>query len=124
MEQVLVDSCIFIDIFRGDSLLATKLKNIAVCINPVIYMELLQGSRSKLELEKIDKILYKFELITFDDNISQTSIDLIRKYSKSHGLLFPDSMIAATCLEKDIKVFTRNIKDFIFIDDIEIYKEE
>lgn len=124
MEKVIVDSCIFIDIFRGDSLLANKLKDIIVCINPVIYMELLQGSRNKPELEKIDKILSKFELIIFDEDISKTSIDLIKKYSKSHGLLFPDSMIASTCLEKDIRIFTRNIKDFIFIDGIDIYKEE
>ena len=124
MEKVLVDSCIFIDIFRGDKTLSEKLKEISVCINPVVYMELLQGARNKIELEKIDKYLSKFELITLDDRISRTSIDLIRAYSKSHGLLFPDSLIASTCLESTIKLFTRNLKDFTFINRINIYVTE
>lgn len=121
MEKVLVDSCIFIDIFRGDKALADSLKKINTCINPVVYMELLQGARNKPELEKIDKYLSKFELIILDEKVSKTSIELIRVYSKSHGLLFPDSFIAATVLENNIKLFTRNLKDFNFINGIELY---
>ena len=65
-----------------------------------------------------------FELITLDDKISKTSINLIRTYARSHGLLFPDSLIAASALESGIKLFTKNIRDFTFIPGIEFYIKE
>lgn len=36
-------------------------------------------------------------------------------YSKSHGLMLADAVIAATCLEHDLQLITLNVKDFRFI---------
>jgi len=48
-------------------------------------------------------------------SISTRTIDLIRTYSNTHGLLLADALIAATCLENDLTLVTYNVKDFHFI---------
>ena len=59
-------------------------------------------------------------LVDFDQAVSRRTISLIRDYSKSHGLLFADAVIAATCLENNLKLITLNEKDFRFIDGLEL----
>ncbi len=87
MEKVLVDSCIFIDIFRGNADLYGDLLKQIVFLNSIVYMELIQGSRDKIELEKIDKFLKDFKLLPITQKISEKSMELMKMYSISHGLL-------------------------------------
>jgi len=121
MEKILVDTCIFIDIFRGDDSLLKCLKSIDTVINPIIYMELLQGSKDKTELSKIDKFLKYFELKPIDEATSLKSIELIKFFSKSHNLLIPDAIIAATSIISGYYLFTFNKKDFDFIPNINFF---
>ena len=41
----------------------------------------------------------------------------------SHGLLIPDALIAASVIENDLLLFTRNQKDFQFIKGITLVLE-
>ena len=84
-------------------------------IDTTVYVELIQGAKDKPEVQKLEKYLTRFDLIHFDKTISQRIIELVRLYSKSHGLMFGDAIIAATCLENELKLLTFNIKDFRFI---------
>ncbi|MDQ3131040.1 MAG: PIN domain-containing protein [Acidobacteriota bacterium] len=54
--------------------------------------------------------------------ISELAIELIDRYSNSHGLLFADALIAATALENDLRVVTYNIDDFKFIGGLKYLK--
>jgi len=45
---------------------------------------------------------------------------LIQEYTKSHHLDIPDSLIASTTLSIDGKLFTYNLKDFKYIDGLEL----
>jgi predicted nucleic acid-binding protein len=47
----------------------------------------------------------------------------MEKYKLSHGLLIPDAIIAATAITYDLKLFTYNIKDFIFISGIRLFSK-
>jgi len=76
-------------------------------------LELIQGAKNKDEVRKIEEYLTRFDLIHFDSVISWHSIRLIRNYSKSHGLMLPDAVIAATCLEHNLSLITFNTKDFL-----------
>jgi len=49
-------------------------------------------------------------------------IELVRTYSKSHGLMFGDAIIAATCLENDLILITYNVRDFQFIGKLKVLK--
>jgi predicted nucleic acid-binding protein len=122
MEKILVDSCIFIDIFRGDQQLYHALSEYEAAINSIVYMELVQGARNKTELKKIDTFLNRFEIISVDEEISLKSMELMKSYSLSHGLLVPDAMIAATALVKDLPLWTFNLKDFRFIQKLNLVR--
>jgi hypothetical protein len=44
------------------------------------------------------------------------------QYSLSHKLTIPDAMIAATALTHNISLYTLNLKDFRFIQGLQIYQ--
>lgn len=85
-------------------------------------MELYIGALNKNELNFIKDRIEKIELIDIDKGISRKSAELVYKFSKSHNLDIPDSIIAATCLELGIELFTYNKKDFKYIPDLKLYK--
>jgi predicted nucleic acid-binding protein len=120
MANCLADTNIFIAIFNGDPFLKELVKTDRPVISTVVYLELIQGSKNNTEVKKIEKLLTFFEIIHFDESIAIRSIDLIRRYSKSHGLMLADAVIAATCLEHSLKLITFNARDFRFIKGLEV----
>jgi len=80
------------------------------------------GALNKVELEKIKRHLSGISCIPIDIGISQQFIQLMETYSLSHKLSIPDAIIAATALVHNMKLYTRNIKDFRFIADIQLYQ--
>ena len=120
MIEYLIDTNIFIAILKGNAKLKLFVESLACALDTTIYTELIQGSKDKAEVQKIEKYLTRFELVHFDKAISQRTLELIRTYSKSHGLMFGDAIIAATCLENDFTLLTYNVKDFRFIKSLKI----
>ncbi|MCD9184813.1 MAG: type II toxin-antitoxin system VapC family toxin [Pyrinomonadaceae bacterium] len=122
MTEYLIDTNIFIAILKGDASLKTLIENSSCALDTTVYAELIQGSKNKSEVQKIEKYLTRFDVIHFDHLISHRTLELIRTYSKSHSLMFGDAIIAATCLENDLKLLTYNVKDFRFIKGLKIEK--
>ncbi len=115
MIKLLVDTNVFSYIFRGDSQIREYVENNESFIDATIYIECLQGSKSKAEKRLIKNYLDGFPLIFISHDISKQAIRLIDAYSNSHGLLLPDALIAATAIENDLIVATYNVSDFKFI---------
>lgn len=86
MGKVIVDTNVFAAIFGGDGALDSKVDQFDNAVNTIIYLELIQGSKSKIEVQRIEKYLQKFELVHCDEQDSKQGIDLVRIYSGSHGL--------------------------------------
>jgi tRNA(fMet)-specific endonuclease VapC len=122
MIEYLIDTNIFIAILKDDNDLKKFIENLDCAIDTTVYSELIQGSKNKSDVQKIEKYLARFELIHFDKTVSQRVIELLRTYSKSHNLMFGDAIIAATCLENDLTLITYNVKDFRFIKDLKVLK--
>lgn len=113
----LLDSCIFISILKGNPAL---LQWVAALSNPhldyTIYIEVLQGStKSNHEKRGIKAFLDTFPCLWLTPEIGKTALRLIDTYSNSHGLLLPDSLVAASALEYGLRLITYNINDFRFI---------
>lgn len=85
MIEYLIDTNIFIAVLKGDAQLKSFIENLPCALDTTVYAELIQGSKDKAEVQKIEKYLTRFELIHFDKTISQRTLELIRTYSKSHG---------------------------------------
>jgi hypothetical protein len=74
-----------------------------------------------LELQRIRKHLRAFHLCPIKPEISDQATVLIERYAKSHGLLIPDALIAATALFNNYPLLTLNLKDFRYIDGLMLH---
>jgi len=122
MAEFLIDTNVLSRIFTGDKDVKDFIETLDAAVCTVIYVECLQGSKSTREKRIVESYLSKFALnhITFD--ISTRTIDLIRTYSNTHGLLLADALIAATCLDLNLTLVTYNVNDFHFIEDLKYLK--
>lgn len=96
--------------------------NIAISI--VTAGELLFGAFNKRELNQISKDIEKINLLQINDDIGTRFLKLMKLYSLSHRLSLPDGLIAATCLELKIPLYTNNKKHFKYIDELILFKEK
>lgn len=124
MEKVVLDTNILIEILKGNQIVLDKLENLntVFCISSVTVMELYYGALDKVELFKIKKFTSLFEVFAINENISSIATELIFEYSKSHNLAIPDSLIASTAINNSLKLYTLNLKDFRYIDGLELIK--
>ena len=120
MADFIVDTNVLIALFRGNRKLQDFLETLDCAVDTTVYVELIQGVKNKVEVARIEKALATFQMMHFNESISAQTIDLIRTYSKSHGLLLADAIIAATCLENSLTLVTFNAKDFRFIKGLKI----
>ena len=122
MSQILVDSDILIDFSRGVEAIAEYLADLStssqLCISAVTQMELVVGCVDKRALQALAKFLTRFEIVQLNEQISLRSLQLLQDYNLSHGLLIPDALIAATALELEQPLLTKNQRDFRFIPDL------
>lgn len=114
-----VDTDILINAGRGVAETVDCLKNITasstLAISVVTQMELLIGVRNKTELGALDKFLKQFQILPLNEAASDQSVELLRLYRLSHGLLIADILIAATALVRAVPLISKNQRDYRFI---------
>ncbi len=119
----LCDTCILIDYLKGVVDIQQKLskdRKQGLGMSSVTYMELMVGALNKREAGIIKKAFSDFEIVEISEAISTRARNLVENYAKSHGLLIPDALIAASALELQIPLYTANIRDFRFIPDLSL----
>lgn len=119
----LCDTCILIDYLKGNNDIRQKLsddRKQGLGMSSVTYMELMVGALNKREAGIIKKAFSDFEIVEISEAISTRARNLVENYAKSHGLLIPDALIAASALELQMPLFTANIRDFRFIPDLSL----
>lgn len=114
----LLDTNVLIEILRGNVAVTNLVNSLPTYIDATAYAECLQGMKSNVEKRRTKKFLDSFALIHYTPEVSQRAIDLIEKYSNSHNLLLPDSLVAACAIEYDLILLTYNKKDFQYIADL------
>lgn len=122
MIEYLPDTNVFSKVFKGDLAVTSFVESLEAVIDITIYIECLQGSKSNQEKRIVKKVLDNFPLLPITPRTSERAIELIDKYSNSHGLLLADALIAATALENDLTVLTYNVGDFQFIANLKCQK--
>ena len=119
----LCDTCILIDYLKGNNDIRQKLsddRKQGLGMSSVTYMELMVGALNKREAGIIKKAFSDFEIVEISEAISTRARNLVENYAKSHDLLIPDALIAASALELQMPLFTANIRDFRFIPDLSL----
>ena len=124
--MVICDTNIFIEIFRKNIFIRSELDRIGyknILISDVVKAELFFGAKDKLELQRIKHYLNDFSSLPILPEISKMAIDLVENYCLSQKLNLPDALIAATAIYYNIELFTLNKKHFLFIPNLELYRE-
>ena len=116
--DILIDAALQIDI--AIECLNSIEENSTLAVSVVTQMELLVGCRNKTELRKADQFLGRFEIVSINEKISSRTIDLLKQYHLSHGLLSADALIAATAIDFDFDFITKNQRDYRFIEDLKL----
>lgn len=123
MGRHLADTTVLVEMLRGNSL-AKRFLESSPEISKVTLIELIQGCKNKEELRLVEKACDPLHQIKIDGAISEMAIELLKKYNLSHGMLFLDALIAATCVIRKNTLVTQNLKDFRFIANLEAVSQK
>lgn len=93
-------------------------------ISVITYMELVQGMRTKVELNELRKALREWNanILYITENISAKAMFFIERYYLSHSLEIADSLIASTAIVNALPLITGNDKIYRVIRDLELIK--
>lgn len=124
--NIICDTDVIIEYLKGNKTtkdIFDKLMGNTITLSAITLMELFYGAINKKEMNKIKKALSEFDIKLLNEGITKIAIELIEKYSKSHGLTIPDALISSTALYYDIVLWTYNVKDFRFINGLRLLQE-
>lgn len=121
MTEAVIDTNIIIDYLRGHAgagpiLLRVQDGSLTGYISTITEAELFAGKdeQDPRKREIMEKLLSYFKIIDLNSNIARKAGAIRRKY----GIFLYDAVIAATAESLDLRVFTKNIKDFERIKEI------
>ena len=124
MSKFLADTTVLVEMLRGSKGAKQFLEKSLPEISKVTLVELIAGCRNKYDLKIVEKTCGFLPQIKIDAAISEMAIELISTYHLSHGLLFLDALIAATCIIGKNILVTENIKDFRFIPNLKVISQK
>lgn len=118
-----IDSNILIDAMNGvvDAVaFLREQQETSVQISIVSAMELIAGCRDKTEMAELQKFFQRCTFLPITATASRVAFQLIESFYLSHGLVLPDALIAATALEHDLTLYTRNMRHFRMIPQLKV----
>lgn len=89
-------------------------------ISIITAQELMVGARDKRDLYAIDSLVSTYRVIHVDAAIGQRAYGLLRLHAKSDGLRTFNSLIAATAIEQNCPLVSRNRKHFAMIESLRL----
>ncbi len=113
----LIDSDVLIDISRGKREAREYVDTLteAWAISQVSTLELIVGARDKKDLANIDTFLSAYVVMPLHDSTGRRAYELLKLHAKPDGLHVFDSLVAATAIEENLTLVTRNRKHFDMI---------
>ena len=118
----LVDTDVLIDVSRNNEAAIDFLDQLddLWLVSIITAMELMVGARNQQEVSEIDQLVTAYSVIPLAAEIGNSAYRLLKRYAKSHGLRVFDSLIAATALDEDLTLVTKNKKHFQMIDSLKL----
>lgn len=126
MKKSLVDTDIIIDYLRGVDrakiFIDDSVSNTDICVSIISMFEIIAGCRNKREIKTVENLLDRFITIYLDEVSIEAAYSLFKKYRLSHGISIFDSLIAASAIQNNMPLFTKNIKHFSMIQRLAVLK--
>jgi predicted nucleic acid-binding protein len=113
MAQALVDTSILIDIMRQyPPAIAWFLTQKDIGVSPISYMELVGGSRDKVDQQKALRLLSQFEIVFLTPDDFRWAMQAQINFGLAYAIGLPDFLIASPHVRLNIPLYSRNIKHF------------
>lgn len=122
--MILCDTNILIEFYKNNPSIVEALQQIGrsnIAVSVVTQAELYFGAFNKRELGALRKHLSTITSLPINESVSGRFIMLMETYSLSHKLAIPDALIAATAIEYNLPIYTLNLRDFRFIESLQLY---
>ncbi|HEX8329577.1 MAG TPA: type II toxin-antitoxin system VapC family toxin [Hymenobacter sp.] len=118
---ILLDSDVLIDVLRKDAVAETLVTTLGSAaplgISIVSRMKTIRRCRNREVQQQAEKLLRRFQVLALDEAISRRADELISHYYLGQNLEIPDALIAATAIEYDLPLLSKNQRDFRFLDE-------
>lgn len=120
MTHYLIDTCIFIDFFRGNKKAVQFLEELETppFVSALTVAELYAGVREGKERALLDKLVQHFLVIPLDNEAAIKGGLYRRQYGKSYGVGIVDALLASSAECKNLTLATRNVKHFPMIEGV------
>ncbi len=118
----LVDTDVLVDVSRNNQAAIDFLDQLddSWSMSIITALELIVGARNKKEVTQIDQLVAVYSAIPLTTEIGNSSYGLLRQFAKSHGLRVFDSLIAATAIEENLTLLSKNKKHFQVISNLNL----
>jgi predicted nucleic acid-binding protein len=114
VSKKLLDTNILVDALRGLPACEHYLESLSegdIFCSVITAAELWAGVRPDEE-EDLDLFLAAFRWVDLDERTARKAGQYMQTFSRSHGLLLPDALIAASAHAKGADLLTLNLKHF------------
>ena len=110
----LIDSDVLIDISRGKQAARKYLDALPEgwAISQISALELIVGARNNQDMAAIDTFLSAYVVVPLRGWAGSRAYELLKRYTKSHGLHVFDSLVAATAIEEGLTLVSKNRRHF------------
>jgi predicted nucleic acid-binding protein len=117
MEMIVADTDVLIDFLSGKdpgaSRVYEELENGVLYTTVINRFELLSGSKSTKQNEKLNQLLDALKILVLDVPAADKAADIRRQLDqKGQGIGMADSLIAGIVLEHRATLLTRNVKHY------------
>ena len=120
---LLVDTDVLIWLLRGRSSAKAAIEACpSVELSAITYMELLQGIRSKAELQLLRRTVRRsgWRILPLTEAIGHRATLYIERFGLSHGLRLADALIAASTAEAGGALLTANARHYRCIGEVSL----
>ena len=119
---ILFDSDVLIDVLRKNGIaeaLLTSLGSVGpLGISIVTRMETIRGCTNREVQQRAEKLLSRFQVLALDARISRRADELVTRFYLGNNIGIADALIAATALEYDLPLMSKNQRDYRFLEEV------
>lgn len=122
---MLIDTDVLIWYMKGNKKAYNAIENSEnFFISVVTYMELVQGMRSKTELNTLRKALnaWNAKILYISEEISVKAMFFVEQHYLSHSIRLADSLIGATAIAYGLAILTGNDKQYKIFKNLQLKK--
>jgi len=122
---VILDSCFLIDLMAGDGAAVAKLDELVaegrqLSVSTLSVTEVERGLDTR-ERERFGAVVEDVDIAAYDRKMARRAASVLRSLDDDGAPIGAvDAMVAATALERDGSVVTRNVAEFRRIDGIRV----